>query len=703
MYMCILETAKNCSLHSYLQIYMYYVYVVHGVENWCLFLFPGPVDPKAVWEALGHKFKMVITRVTLQGPPACGKTSLIDLLLDKPPAEKRPITDINVSPAGPVVTGIMAVEKDIHWESMSLERIFTMVCEAVKKVIDDRAAQAPGSDSSPDLPGDDLSFSSETIARLLDKLPGVTGSTKLFDTHYLFVTESGGQPHFMNLAPLFFRDGGFHIYTMRCYERLDDKPDYPFLIKGKQLRLSDSDLRMTNLQMICALAMATTVIRPLVIPCEEPRSIDNSARFMVVGTFQDKVDDCPGETPEEKNEILQDRLSFYGHNRVEYDYCVIIPFDSLTTDQETREKDKRLLRQKIVWVSGPTVKIEIPIRWLVLLLHMIHSAEKQGKAIIELGNCTDVGKSLKMKKQETLEALQFFHDLCLVFHFPTKKLNNLVFMSPMPIVEKFNLLIAVSFMKKDMVNHLLKPKFSRRDQQFFQKHGRFRKELLEAHLDFTSPLTADVFLDILEYLKLIIPVKGSSSEFFMPSVLPYATKEELDERRQVSRFPWFLELKCGRGISDIYMIFPSNMYYTIVMDLLASHGFEMDHSTRQYRNAMSLVYTAGGGILHIIDYRYRLEFYYTEAIEKPELCPVIRAAVLECTVAAENFHGFTSCEFQHIDAFHCPCNRYEPPHVVAYNHKNHKALCDWTRSPNVLHPQFLCWLSTSRKYMFVHV
>ena len=634
---------------------------------------------------------MMVAKVTLHGATACGKTSLLDLMFGKPPPEQSVyVTD---SPARPIAKGIVSVKKP-HWQKIGLEGLFTGVCQLLKKLIDEGKVKVP--ESSTTTPELEQSFS-EMFARFLEEIPQVTASSELFDTHLVFITESGGQPHFHDAAPLFMRNYSLNCIVMRHFERLDEKPDFVYTVKGRKVRISDSELQLTNLQLILTTAWGITCIRPKRECTPLCKNVHNEAKFMTVGTFRDRGGECAGQTIKDKNNFLEDKLHDYIHFRIDDADNVILSVNTIVSEEATRKKYMDRFRKKITNTVGPTEKVEIPIGWLALLMHILFTAEKQGKSVVELSSCMDAGKALRMDKQETLLALQFFHELGLALHFPTKRLFNTVFVNVMPILDKLTLLLGITFFDRETLDAVLGPDFPHHTKHLLRHHGRFNKEMLEVFFEFTTPITADVFLDILEYLKIIIPVpKFGSGEFFIPCALAYASEEEISEMHHVSPFPWVIRLKSPHGTVDLHIPLPTGMFTSIILNLMTAYNFELDQPSRQYRNAMSLVYP-GGGHLYLIDDELQLELYYSEAETRPDHLYAIRTAMLDSIALAEEKLLFAPGIIHREDNFICTCNYYEGRHVCLYIKGSHKAQCDINKNAVDLDEPNKPWLKATRK------
>ena len=81
-------------------------------------------------DKLGYNVTVEISNVTTQGPPATGKTSVIDLAMGRPPAVERHSTGVAEPPSCSIIVGDDSSE-DVEWEELTPDRMLDMVCVKV--------------------------------------------------------------------------------------------------------------------------------------------------------------------------------------------------------------------------------------------------------------------------------------------------------------------------------------------------------------------------------------------------------------------------------------------------------------------------------------------------------------------------------------------------------------------------------------------
>ena len=95
------------------------------------------IDPDVAKTSLGVRVEMEITNVGTQGYPGVGKTSVLDLAMGKEPiyTPTRTSTDCVDPPSRYLM--IDSATEGVEWENVTTEKMFEMVCEAMKKTIED--------------------------------------------------------------------------------------------------------------------------------------------------------------------------------------------------------------------------------------------------------------------------------------------------------------------------------------------------------------------------------------------------------------------------------------------------------------------------------------------------------------------------------------------------------------------------------------
>ena len=687
-----------------------------------VYSFSGRVDEGATKEAIKQEVEVSISKLVVSGSPGSGKTCVVNLSVGEPAPNVRNSTGCVETPVRAIAQSTICIN-GTKLQKLETEQMLDKVCQAMRHRVDEiESEELPSvsttpplqssTDSSPSM-NDDIPMSTEAssspiaedkdetklqvFAKLSAKISSAEASTDFLTAHLVLTIDSGGQPHFMDVAPLFLRNNSLFLLTIKLNERLYSKPRFSYFINGQPIEMSDTELQLTNLQLIELLAKSTSSLQLSTSTTLSDGSESRHAKFMIVGTFADKAEDCQDESVAVKNSILRDRLKDYEAERIDAGNDVIFAVNAITTDPDERRKAALRLQDKITNTPGTTIKTRIKLRWFGLLLHLLDEAEKKKVSIIPLEYVLAAGRCLQMNSSETLQAIAFFHELNLLMYFSTDKLGSIVFVDVKPILGTVSNLIGISFIDKDKLNEIFSPNLPADAQRLLRDYGRFSREILDSSFHFSAPLTTDVFLDLLEHLCVIARIeKDSQTSFFLPCALPHAPEDILQDKDKISSNPWMIMFQTRRGAAWVDVPIPKSYLPTLAVYLLNSPDFEVDLKTRQYRNLMSIHYR--GSRVYLIERNLQLEIYYPCADDDEEMskdCSFIRSAIQNALVVVEEKLHFVPNILIKNDAFLCSCDGSR--HICVYNKDRKRTSCDKSDKLRKLNQQQQYWLQQQQQ------
>ena len=696
------------------------------------------VDPNVAMNSLGLKVSMSIINIGTQGYPGTGKTSLLDLAMGKDPAPTRTSTGCVDPPSYYLV--VKKEDSDgVKWKHVTTDEMIEMVCGAIKKLLEDESNKTARKDSETDHVNQEILdiLATQTtqddtdyyflFSELLEKLRDSKSSGVIFDSHWMMVTDCGGQPPFLDAAALFIRNSCLQLIPIKLDTPLNEKPEFSYFIGDESVSLSLPKVHLTNRQVTETLAKTVSAIQPPYTPSS--KEAPKRPKFTIVGTFKDVYEDLfrKGECKEsidQKESVLKKVLEQYKSVQVRgWNDEVILPVNAVTKDEEERKESVSKLRE-LIDKSGTTMKVDIELWWFGLFLSILKTADKQKKAVLTVDECYELGKDLlraELKKHadiesffdkaksETRKALQFLHDIGLIMYFDTPALKNVVIVDMEALLEKVSHLISVPFIRGDLFQKHYKIFLPDGMQELLRQHGRFNRTHLDS-FNFSKEITVDLFLNILERVKAVVAINKTpdSAEYFMPCALPYATEEQCVP---CSSPPWVVRFRIKRGIVKEFIPPPVGYLPALVVFLLTRYPshFYIDSASRQYRNQFELEYS-GGGKVYIIERYPQLEVVY----ELPQFCLIIHDCVLNAMSLTEERLCLNKCSYEHkqecvcegvidkIDSFLCPCENSGGRHLCTYNHQSKIAVCAKTNKPQHLELTHLCWLQGKENtYTFI--
>ena len=500
------------------------------------------------------------------------------------------------------------------------------------------------------------------------------------------MSDSGGQPNYLDVFPLFVRNKCLALYTLKLNERLDTIPQFSYCIQGHSISMADTMLQYSQGQLLESLAKSMSSFLPSLSSSSDCHGF---ACFAVIGTFADRMEECVDESLEDKNTSIAQCLKAYKQLRINYKGKAILPINAVTSDKEQRRHYTMELRQLIN--KAPSVKVTIKLRWFGFYLSLLSEAEQ--RAILSLQECLDIGRSLDMDEEETRKAITFFHNLNLILHYQTDELDMLVIIKLKPILDLVSLLIGASFLNEEELRDLFGINLPSDVREDFQQYGLLEQQTLEEcfHSKFPELLNAEAFINLLAEVKAIAVFKKVNA-FFMPCVLRYASKEEeckIMKDRHVS-CPWIARLRTRCGSQELYIPLPPAFSSTLIVLLFSFDTFCIIDNLRQYRNVFSFGFHNGD--VTIVERLVQLEIYCSFSDSE---CSVLRSHIREAILETEKRLSFDVDSITIEDSFPCSCPspQRESRHILCETTSGSPiARCEQTRKKCELTEQQLCWL-----------
>ena len=468
----------------------------------------------------------------------------------------------------------------------------------------------------------------QTVNEIAEIMPTVKDSPELFNTHWIYCVDSGGQAAFLDIAPAILRYSPVNILTQKLNEKLEDKPKFFFSFKGEQIG-APVERQITNLQLLESSFRSLTSIdqpdlRKIHIKFSHPEP-----SLLVLGTFFDKIAECVGESLEEKNARLWSTLSQFRGVHMNYSQAkkeIIFPVNTTARG----EPEMKIAERIRTIVSQSYIEAEIPARWFLFKLELEDLQKITKSLVVNKRECFRIGLTLEMDQKDIEASLLYYHDVTIFLYFPTV-LPDVVFLHPQPLFNKLSEVISVSF--ADAVTHLEEMNIvvPANAHAQLKSEGIFTRELLDCLPDgFSLDFTADDFLKLLEYIFIIAPLP-EKGKFFLPCVLPTTSNLE-------NIITSFSKVTDALVLTWDMKPVPQGIFPALVVNLVKRskspkfHLFrpqtsdESSEELLRYRNAIQLSsFDIAGGVL-LVDAIYSLDIYYSGPSEN---CPAIRNSILK--------------------------------------------------------------------------
>ena len=665
---------------------------------------------------------LTITRVNMLGAPGAGKTCAEHLLLNEDP----PSDNVSTPIACPTVRATrVAVEDQMKWKRVTNDDLLDMLADnlmalANKKTIESVSTDhAPSSDpvtppvSPPDQPSSSHdqatppNYHSEAIVRKILSTP--PKGIRLSD-HWLYVIDSGGQPAYQELLPLFTRAASLNIITLDLSKSFEEKFKLEYRIGGKYFPCHS---KSTQLAIFQSAVSTGATFKPLNIShvTKEP----THSMHLVLGTHYDELKDPIQELRkyEETLKSTMPSLKSYLRDCVickSVDDSIIFPVNTMAKSGERKSYNEKICQAIWSHSSDASLKIKIPIRWFAFELSL------PNKSTIPIEEALSIGEKYGMNEEDTKQALRYFHDVGLMLYYP--EVTGVVFIDPQPILEILSQLLALTYINDDNCRDLILINSKRLSLNVTNnlKEGFFNEDifdLLKSKEVFSQPQfqlpdlvkllkSKEVFsqpqfqlpdlVKLLLHLHIITEVVDNhKGRYFIPYALPsydLVTPKMEDTDAKPLLIVWMEEE------SEQILPVPQGIFPLTIVHLLNQKHIKIPPSKPEYRDAMSLTITITHQlhILHIINRYTHVEVYFAGL---PEHCPQVRQLVIEAIDhSTEKMH----MKHNHVTAFSCPIAKDKNCYCIV--NEDHKvANCPSHGFASIIkdNQHYWCWFQSSGK------
>ena len=687
--------------------------------------FHAPIDlvesEHYLLEALKDGFvKVVILLCILLGLPGVGKTHLKFLLLNEQPPCLRTSTNCVEPPVRieiRTITGTRLQTIGGRWKEVGDTEMFDVVAEMIlvaESNVDiqpiekqEEVSEPPkqpvsifakiiswvkksGSSSEAEVRGATAQALSSNVSAsckramdvILDKviqsitrLRGV-GLKKAASVNlcskWVYFTDSGGQPQYHELLPLFVRRISCALCVIRLPDKLNEVQAVEYFKEGKCIG-SAQQSQFT----------AKDTVQCLVNTIQSYSAQDQPPKIIMVGTHLDKLkeleqkssqhseDTCPQastvtptssqdsppqyETLEEKDRQLLEMLEPDFSNQLVY-YSqsntpkkLLFPVNTLNPGQHEESVAQSL--RGAVEASGAK-EVKVPIWWYVMELLLQELAKELGRGVLSRAECLEMARLLNIKEESFNAALVYFNELNIIKYSPDV-LPEVVFIDSQIPLDKVSELVYHSYLLKQP-NPAVPITVSLSDEELrnFRDLGVVSKEVLAKFGRHYVPKIFSVD-DLTKYLKQLLvfaPIPkpdttptGSSEQqrvspssgkeethFVVPALLQTLKEGELEKRRISSlvaatllvRFP------CGSRRAGVFCCF--------AVHLIRHCGWSLIFDSKEplYRNCIRMrLLTSPPISVVLIDSNSYIEIHINTAtgiaVGKYEgLLPIIKQAIL---------------------------------------------------------------------------
>ena len=561
-----------CNPHRFIHP-IYYVHVVRNVHVYMyMFCFhAGRYRSRQIYQQemkRGH-IELCIDKVVMFGIAGSGKTSALAVMIGRLPPEIRSSTPLMKRP---IEVMFMDVNDEQQWIMKTPQQIRDTVAQIIhsRLTVQQTQAQSSPSPASPDqqpshtTAGQSLPRAGNTSTAAPVAVVEVAPSPKKKPTgrvqseaegsedplmevdeewvslinsappslkpilrlRQILVLDSGGQPHFHEMLPVFLNGASDFVYVFKVHESLDARAIIRYFMEDELVfefpasQTNEETLKQCTRTM-SSLSAKNTDISP--------------ARMLFLATHPDMVKEgkLPGVLAalhKRLKEILLPRFKeqiIYCDEEMEEFIFTMNAKKPTKKDKECAEAIRRCLGGKR---EGRKV-VQVPLRWHALYQKLVQVAEVLGKKVLPREQCQSVAESMEIDEESCEEALKFFNGLNMLFYFPDI-LSNLVFMEPQMLLDKVTELVKANYqMSQSQRKKEQQVKPMQGEWLKFRDYGRVTEEFLS---EFDSHYEKPLFTprELITLLKgLLVLADMSEGVYFMPCLLQVVSEVMVSQHR----------------------------------------------------------------------------------------------------------------------------------------------------------------------------
>ena len=363
-----------------------------------------------------------------------------------------------------------------------------------------------------------LSTTEDEFVRLIEQS---SGSEALMQVELVQITDSGGQPQFHEVLPVFLRRTSAYVFVLKLSECLDAHPLVKYYNESGRL-VSAPYHAQTNQNILkhCIRTMKS-------YRCT--KGTGKPAKIIIIGTHKDKEHEC-SETREVKNQKLAEMLlSSFQEEVVYYQLShreLIFPLNARSPGEEEQRIGEKIRR--LIMTECLPEPVDIPLGWYGLEISLREIAEALGRDVMSRSECFEATRRLQLNEESFDAALEYLDELNVICYYPGI-LPGVVFCSPQVPVDKLTEVVEASYeLGRGNMGMVLTGEW-----QKFRDHGLVTVEFLSREC-FCKHYAAGLFMpaDLVKlFRKLLILADFSESELFMPCLLRILDDKDVARHR----------------------------------------------------------------------------------------------------------------------------------------------------------------------------
>ena len=253
------------------------------------------------------------------------------------------------------------------------------------------------------------SSAEDELLRRIEMSPYARQAIKAFRRNRITLIDTGGQPQFHEVLPMFMQGTSASMFTMKLDESLDDHPLIEFYDDSGHL-VGSYRSPFTNQQILmrCMRVIQSQASQSQEGFCPTP---------IFVGTHKDLEQQCP-EPRENKNRRILEMLPIAAQDNAIY--CdeglkeVIFAVNAKTPGP--REKEVAAELRRVIVEKSRVKPKQIPLRWHALELALQKLMLELGRGVLSKSKCLEVARRFHFTNESFEEALKYLDNFNILFY-----------------------------------------------------------------------------------------------------------------------------------------------------------------------------------------------------------------------------------------------------------------------------------------------
>ena len=504
-------------------------------------------------------------------------------------------------------------------------------------------------------------------------------SGKIFERNWVYVADCGGQPQFIDLIPSYIRNVSGAAIFVKLNEELGSQPEIAYYSAEGKLCGKPYLSSLTHMQTIQNCLQVMQSRRTVSGEVECPH-------LFFIGTHRDHERSCKESLESKNKQLLEMLLPHESVSKHLSYYCLSKPEQLLypVNAKKPKPKDREVAREfrEDVMKKCRKVKMRIPLRWFILEQQLQHTAQERNSAVLSLEDCQKVASDLEMDRPRLLAAIDYLDRLNLFKYLP-EVLPNVVFTTSQVLLDKVSDLVELSHCLRGESGKLTKSVHHVSDEDLvrFRDHGVVNVELLN---QFPKHYVKGLFTSdelIIVLTNQLVFARNGEGVYFMPCVLLDLLLWKLSDHRLDPSSALVSPLL----IYYLGGLFPASIFNSLVAFLQNRSPWKVAIKQCQpaclYKNCVKFTHLKCPVTLTLI---YSFDYMEVHA-QIPEdqksegqipkdLCSELLKVIIDGLLEAAEVQNYTNLEPNF--GFFCSCEASRrSPHLASFNPDNPSWLC----------------------------